>query len=49
MIEIIQVSHNVFYDAYQNYGNADSAYAHIDGGPDNPRYFTNIADKPTEP
>ena len=33
----------------QGYGNADSTYAHIDEGPDNPGYFTDIADKPVGP
>ena len=33
------------YDA----NHVDKAYAHIDGGTSNPGYFTDIADKPSEP
>ena len=32
-----------------NSSHVDKAYAHIDGGTSNPGYFTDIADKPSEP
>ena len=51
-------SANMFTDSTKLVGGAgtkydstkiDKAYAHIDGGTSNPGYFTDIADKPSEP
>ena len=55
---LVTSSDNMFYDSTNLVGGAGTkynssyvgkSYAHIDGGTSNPGYFTDIADKPSEP